>query len=259
MRNALSVFLLGFLFFGGMIAAQAAEVANTQVANTVAQSTTANSTTVGTASDWGLSAAEWARYQSLMQGKNGLWYPKLTPPEVLGLNAADNTEQAHFADLVAAEEHDKLARELAFDRAVHQASLKRYADEPIIQPNPNLAAFSPRPALARPTAALADGDRLAFFTAIASTPEPALPRLLEVIKNHPNVGLDIYCVGNANDAAIAAWAKANGIPADLVNARRVTLNRDNGALQKTAPGVSAPYLLKVSHGMSQSITVGSLA
>ena len=83
---------------------------------------------------WGLTSAEWLRYQTLMKGRDGLWYAKLTPPAVLGLNANTSPELQYFARKVAREEHDKLARELAFNQAVYQAMRELYPNEPLITP-----------------------------------------------------------------------------------------------------------------------------
>lgn len=118
------------------------DIANTPDLATTAQNTIVDSTIVGNPHDWGLTATEWGRYQRLMQGPARLWYPHLTPPEVLGLNAQTLLERQHFAEIVAQEEHDKLARELIFNNAVHTAFLRLYAKEPVIQPF-NFSSFNP--------------------------------------------------------------------------------------------------------------------
>lgn len=103
----------------------------------------AHATVPGTARDWGLSEAEWANYHQWMQGQDAQWYRQLSPAAVLGLHAQTEEEQRHFAELVARQEHDKVARELAFNHAVYLALRRLYADEPVIQPfdktpfNPN--------------------------------------------------------------------------------------------------------------------------
>ena len=112
------------------------------VNNTNPQNTAVNNTADVNAKAWGLSVDEWKQYQQLMQGKFGKWYPQLTPPAILGLNAQTPQEQEHFAKMVAQEEHDKLARELRFNNAVYQAMLTLYADEPVIKPL-DLTAFNP--------------------------------------------------------------------------------------------------------------------
>ena len=123
-----------------------AEVTNSQDINTIIQSTTAHNTVIenknnkdendkkNQAKSWGLTQNEWQKYQVLMQGKDGHWYPQLSPPEILGLEAQTLQVQQHFAKIVAQQEHDKVARELAFDHSVHTALLQLYPSEPLINP-----------------------------------------------------------------------------------------------------------------------------
>ncbi len=85
-----------------------------------------------------------------MQGKYGRWYPQLSPAEVLGMNAQTPQEQKHFAEIAAKQEHDKLARELAFDNAFHQAMGRLYASEPVIKPF-DMSAYNVIPAKLVPT------------------------------------------------------------------------------------------------------------
>jgi integrating conjugative element protein (TIGR03759 family) len=105
-----------------------------EVNNTTPQNTAVNNTAELNAQTWGLTLEEWQHYQKLLQGKAGKWYPQLTPPAILGLNAQTPEERQHFAEMVAKEEHDKLANELSFNNAVHQAMLRLYANEPVIKP-----------------------------------------------------------------------------------------------------------------------------
>ena len=85
------------------------------------------------AQDWHLSDKEWIRYQTLMQGSSGLWYKTLNPTEVLGLNARDKTERAHFAKLVAEERYQRVTQELQFQQAMNQVWIKLYPNLPAIQ------------------------------------------------------------------------------------------------------------------------------
>jgi integrating conjugative element protein (TIGR03759 family) len=111
-----------------------AEVINSQENSTAVATTATKNTLLGTAQDWHLTQDQWQRYQVLMQGPNGHWYPHLTPPAVLGLNAKTHEEQKYFAKIVAQQEHDKIAAELAFNHLLYVALRELYADEPIIRP-----------------------------------------------------------------------------------------------------------------------------
>ena len=255
MRNYFLTLPLLFLMLNSY-----ADIDNTRIASTEEQNTTINSTTAGNPQDWGLTTDEWTRYQQLMQGPNGHWYPNLTPPAVLGLNAQTNQDQQHFADIVAREEHDKLARELAFDNAVHQAVLRLYSNEPVIR-SFNLSPFNPiKTSNSQNTVALQAGDHLTLFVdPIKGLDFMALPKLLTDVKSNAGVILDIFCVGNVDDSTIRRWAKLNNIPMELVSQGRITLNQDNGRLKKTVGIAMLPYAVLVRNGVSKPVSLWSLS
>lgn len=232
------------------------DITTTQESSTITQNTIPNSTIVGTPQDWGLKQEEWSQYQKLMQGPNGHWYPYLTPPEVLGLNATTPQEQKHYAEIVAKEEHDKLARELAFNNAVHEALLRIYPNEQIIRPF-NLSPYNPVQATKRnDQTALQAGDHIGLFVDPTQGLDfSTLPRLLATVKGNQGVTLDIYCVGKVDDNAIRGWAKLNAIPMDLVLQKQITLNHDKGKLQRTVGNVPLPYVILVRNGESRSLSL----
>lgn len=127
----LCIFLAGFLFY--CLSIHAAEVNNSQEISSVVQTTHVSQSLPGTAQDWGLTEDEWKNYLKLMQGQNGLWYPQLSPAAVLGMNASTEPERQHFAEMVAREEHDKVAREITFNHLVYSALRKLYASELVIK------------------------------------------------------------------------------------------------------------------------------
>lgn len=140
--SVLCLFFTGFLFY--LLPVSASEVGNSQEINTLIESTRSQNTIPTTAArDWGLSESEWASYVRLMQGPNGRWYPQLSPAAVLGLNATTVKERQHFADLLAQQEHDKIARELTFNHEFYLAMRRLYPLEPIIQPF-DKTPFNPR-------------------------------------------------------------------------------------------------------------------
>lgn len=113
----------------------AAEVENSKEYTTVSvntQNNTSKTSIIESATDWSLTDAEWARYLQLIQKHSGRWYPQLTPPEVLGLNADTAEERQHFAQIAAKIEHEKIVRELAFNQAFYLAMRRLYPNEPMI-------------------------------------------------------------------------------------------------------------------------------
>lgn len=117
-------------------------LADNDVVNSPTKNTTISTTAVDNSQAWGLTEDEWIQYQQLERGPFGFWYPQLTPPELLGLNAKTEEEQKHFAEMVAKEEHDKVARELSFNNAVYEAALRLYPKEKLIQPF-DISIFNP--------------------------------------------------------------------------------------------------------------------
>jgi integrating conjugative element protein (TIGR03759 family) len=117
-------------------------LAENNIENTQDNSTQIQNTLLNNAKEWNLTPDEYLKYQNLMKGKAGLWYQQLTPASVLGLNADNIQDQKHFAEVVAREEHDRLANELKFDLAIHQALLRLYPDERIIK-SFDMTAYNP--------------------------------------------------------------------------------------------------------------------
>lgn len=143
-RSNLLLTLFAIVLMGSWCYAFADRVENTPDQSTATENTAVKNTVVGTAKDWGLTDQEWARYLNLMQGADGLWYRQLTPTAVLGLHAMNQDEQSRFAHLVAEQEHDRVARELAFNAAVLTAMRQLYPNEPMIRPF-DKTPFNPLP------------------------------------------------------------------------------------------------------------------
>lgn len=120
------------------------DVINTKIQNTLSKNTEINSSQLNKAQDWQLTEVEWHHYLNLMQGTSGHYYKQLSPPEVLGINADSPEEIHHFAEISAQLEHDKLDRELKFNKAFHEAAARLYASEQIIKPF-DLTPFTPIP------------------------------------------------------------------------------------------------------------------
>lgn len=138
-------FLLIFgLFILSCSVFSADDVINTKTFNTLNTNSIINTTQLGMPKYWDLTETEWIQYLNLMKGPSGHYYEKLSPPEVLGINATSNEDMYHFAEIAAKQEHDKLERELKFNMAFHEAAAKIYSNEEIIKPF-DLSKFTPIP------------------------------------------------------------------------------------------------------------------
>jgi len=71
---------------------------------------------------WNLTEAEEKRYLQLMQSRSGIYYQGLhmSPIDILGLNARNDAERAHFAELAAKQEAQKVAQNIAWNNAFYK-------------------------------------------------------------------------------------------------------------------------------------------
>lgn len=138
-------YVLSFLLLCTYIPVWASnDVMNVTTQNTISQNVTTVSSIVDTVRHWNLTETEWARYLELMQGQAGYYYAHLTPPEVLGHYAEDVQDIRHFAEIHAKLEHDRIERELRFDKAFNEAAVRLYENELIIKPF-DITAYTPIP------------------------------------------------------------------------------------------------------------------
>ncbi|CAM8846119.1 TIGR03759 family integrating conjugative element protein [Burkholderia pseudomallei] len=186
---------------------------------------------------WGLDAAEWSRYQQLMQGPLGIYSPNLDPLTALGIEARSDTERQHYAELQVRAEAQRVQKELIYQQA-YDAAWKRL--HPDLTPVRSLASTS------HPGASLAHSGRLAVFVKDDCPACDARVRQLQT----SGTAFDIYMVGSrGDDARIRAWALRVGIEPARVRAHTITLNHDagrwlmlggQGALPAVLSGAGAP-------------------
>lgn len=189
---------------------------------------------------WNLSETEWQRYKQLMQGIRGSISPStISPIEVLGIHARDETERQRYAELWARAMREDVDRILAFQRTYDAAGKRLY-------PNERLIDIDRLPGKTKETNVLQSTDRLLFFTRPAC---PACDMLVgKLLKRIDEVsGIDIYLtdIAAGDDVAVRDWASAHRIDPKWVRSRRITLNHDGGALEKLTRGQEkVPYVLR---------------
>src|SRR5476649_1736723 len=165
------------------------------------------------ARQWGLNDAEWTRFEQLKKSERGIWSPSLDPLTMLGVEASDDQARRYYAELLVQKEHQRVEKELAFQRAYDAAWQRLY---PKLSPikNEELTTSSDKANV-----------RLAVFlrgNSISCTKK--LKSLLALRKP-----LDIYLVESQNDdARLRQWAMKNHIDANRVRNREITLNHDAG-------------------------------
>lgn len=182
---------------------------------------------------WGLTEAEYRRYQELMKGPRGaLSDPTITPIEVLGIEARSMAEREKYAELYV----DMMAREtdkaLAFTRTVHATWARTHGDVKVLNHARINAAredfgsrYGPLPlGLRRP-------GRLMIFTRLGCGPcQDSVSDALAKVDAGKFSGADIYFVEleQGRDADIRKWARTLDLPVEIIRKRRITLNYDQG-------------------------------
>ncbi|HDG1692416.1 TPA: TIGR03759 family integrating conjugative element protein [Kluyvera georgiana] len=181
------------------------------------------------AQEWGLTAEEWQRYETLKKGRRGVLSPGLDPLTMLGIEARSDEERRHFAELTVKQEFQRIEAELAFQREINSAWTRVY---PGVLPVQDLRSE-------------VSNARQALFVKENC---PACERkLVQLMKS--NQPLDIYLVGSGGkDEAVRNWAKKHNIPAEKVKSRQVTLNHDNGMWLKYGSGLMPVVLQQGAQG-----------
>ncbi len=163
---------------------------------------------------WDLSADDWIRYEKLMRGRRGTWTPGADPLLVLGAHARTESERRRFAEAFVLAEHERVAGELAFERAV-QAAWTRL--------------FPGRLRIAMPTVSRAERYALVVDRDCADCGRT----LRGYLKGSTPV--DIYVRGATDDADLRAWAAAQGVGAAHVLGGLVTVNHGDASVPGEAP------------------------
>jgi integrating conjugative element protein (TIGR03759 family) len=180
---------------------------------------------------WDLSEAEWQRYQHLMQGIRGSISPSIISPiEVLGIHARDETERNRYAEAWARIMYEDAGRILAFQQAYDAAVKRLYPDQPLI----DISRLSGK---STETDAFQSTDRLLFFTRPdCPTCDLILNKLLKRLDEFDGVDIYLSDVPQGDDRVVRDWASNHHIDPAWVHSRRITLNHDGGALDKLTEG-----------------------
>lgn len=181
------------------------------------------------AQEWGLTAEEWQRYETLKKGRRGVLSPGLDPLTMLGIEARSDEERRYFAELAVKQEFQRVEAELAFQREVNSAWMRVY---PGVLPVQDLRSE-------------VSNARQALFVKDNC---PACDRkLTQLMKS--NQPLDIYLVDSGGkDEAVRSWAKKHNIPTEKVKSRQITLNHDSGMWLKYGNGMIPVVLQQGAQG-----------
>lgn len=203
---------------------------------------------------WDLTIEEEKRYVLLMQNRSKIYYQGLrqTPLDILGLNARNEAERNHFAELAAAQEAQKVSKNIAWNNAFYKAYNKLFANVPVVgdfDPSP----YSP---YAHKPVQLNQGDILYLFMKSDEAVKTILMILTEAIENTPDTRLHLMLL-DSDDLSIQLWANKHQIPQHLINSGRLTLNHGDLNYQSLkANKKTTPLLLLSKNGSSSVVDLG---
>ena len=199
---------------------------------------------------WGLSTDEEKRYLNLMKNKSSIYYQGLnmTPIDILGLNAQTDVEREHFAHLAAQQEALKVAQNLAWNNAFHEAYNKLLEDIPVVG-DFNPAPFSPH--AYRPLQ-LSPGESLFLFIKPEDNLQTVLMVLQEAILETPNTKLHLLLL-DMSEPEIQAWAAQHEVAMSLVHQNRITLNQGVLAYEGLTLDKKSTPLLLLARGNSSTV------
>lgn len=203
---------------------------------------------------WGLSESEEKRYLLLMESRSGIYYKdlRMTPVDILGLNARDDAEREHFATLAALQEAQKVSQNIAWNNAFYKAYNQLFKDVPVVgdfDPSP----YSP---YAHQPIQLKEGEMLYFFIRLDDAVTTILLQLIDALHHTPNTRLNLLFL-DMDREAIQLWANKHQIPIKLVTAQQITLNRGNQQYEALKlDKKQTPLLLLANSKTSQIVDLG---
>lgn len=169
------------------------------------------------------------RYTELMNGLRGKLSPNIDQLTALGIEARNDAERRHYAELWVKQEYERTEKELKFQREVDTA-WKR------LMPNMLPVNMGNAAGIAHDS-----GGRLALFVREADC-QRCDARLSAILADKRPV--DIYLVDSeGSDQKLRNWAQQHRIPAEQVRERRITLNHDAGRWMRYGNGIM-PVLLQ---------------
>lgn len=179
--------------------------------------------------NWKIEIEEAQRFEDLKSTPRGLPSPNLDPLTTLGIEARNDAERRHYAELWVKQEYERTEKELKFQREV-DAAWKR------LMPNMLPVNMGNAAGIAHDS-----GGRLALFVREADC-QRCDARLSAVLADKRPV--DIYLVDSeGSDHKLRDWAKQHRISDEQVRDRRITLNHDAGRWMRYGNGI-LPVLLQ---------------
>ncbi|MBA2710131.1 MAG: TIGR03759 family integrating conjugative element protein [Tatlockia sp.] len=205
---------------------------------------------------WGLSEEEETRFTQLMQNRSGLYYKglNLSPVDILGLNARNDSERNHLAELAATQEAQKAGKNIAWTNAFYKAYNELFKNVPVVGEDFDPALYAP--AAYKPVILNAN-DNLYLFIKGDEALQTILLSLIEAINTTASAHLHLLFL-STDDVDVQRFANQHQIPKQLVLSGQITLNHgdlqfDGLKLKKK----TTPLLLLARAGHSRVVDLGA--
>lgn len=192
------------------------------------------------AKHWELDRQEYQRYVDIMRGPLGKWNSDLDPLLALGMFAASPQQELRYAELYAQQEFDLTERALQFQQAYRAAFDRLYPniamlDQRLLSPyfRHQQQKSGMRVAKRLAQKRFVAGDRLLLFVpSICRQCLTEINQLVNLLSSTQQSGVDVYVRDAQNDEVVRAWATTHGIKTVWLNNQQLSLNRDDGLLQR---------------------------
>lgn len=204
---------------------------------------------------WGLSEDEEKRYLALMANRSAVFYEglHLTPLDILGINARNEAERVHFAEMLAQMEAQKTVQNLAWNSAFHKAYNALFKDVPVVGDDFDPRPFSP---LNHKPLVLNAQDELYLFIKPDDAAVSIVMMLKDAIAQTKDTKLNLMML-DAEALDIQHFATKVGLSHELVKAQRITLNQgDLHYKNLSVVDKKTPLLLLVRNGFSTVVNLG---
>lgn len=181
---------------------------------------------------WGLSDAEWVRYEQLKPVAKMLGQAETTPHEVLGIFARDAAERKRYAASYVQMSDVYVAGLLAFQAEAALLQADFYKDVPMLDPDKVNESMG---------VSLSQSDRIQFFTRLeCPSCDVMLLKLLRQVKLY-GVKLDVFFEQATMDQ-VQRYASDKRIDVGLADTGQVTLNTDGGYISRYKIKTPAAYI-----------------
>jgi integrating conjugative element protein (TIGR03759 family) len=165
---------------------------------------------------WGLTENEWNQYQYLLKNATwSVWEHTSSPLTILAITATSQAERKRYARLEAEIDNWRFQSTMDYQVLVNEERMALARE------------FEQRSPLAKN---LTRSDKVLFFTRTGDCDARCRTLINPLLESGAKI--DIFVSGTQRQDQVFAWATAAGISPERVQKKEITLNFDNGMIEK---------------------------